>query len=220
MGNTERLRAALALALLLVATGPASAGSVRLLKQDATVWARTVHLKGLADPSLGTAGSVIVNGSVLPVSIAAPGDTFYVDIPIDEGANAVVAVFDSAGTPVVSDTLTLTLGYRLRARPGGQCACFRAKCHAARGPPGESRERRADVSVERAPEQPFGRRAGLRRRQHLPGHHSCGRETGRVRLWRAGCHGRRGHGPPGRPGEGRFRQRWRDGYPYRAPSVG
>jgi cyclomaltodextrinase / maltogenic alpha-amylase / neopullulanase len=114
MGNTERLQGALALALLLVATGPASAGSVRLLKQDATVWARTVHLKGLADPSLGTAGSVIVNGSVLPVSIAAPGDTFHVDIPIDEGINAVVAVFDSAGTPVLSDTLTLTLGYRLR----------------------------------------------------------------------------------------------------------
>ncbi len=114
MGNTERLRVALALVLVLVASGRAPAESVRLLKQDATVWARTVHLSGLADPSFGVAGSVFVNGVAFPVNVAAPGDTFYVDIPIAEGANTVIAVFDSAGVPVASDTLTLTLGYRLR----------------------------------------------------------------------------------------------------------
>ena len=114
MENTDRLRTALALALLLVLSDIALASSVRLLKQDATVWARTVHLKCLADPSLGTAGLVIVNGVAIPVSVAAPDDTFHVDIPIAEGANAVVAVFDSSGVPVVSDTLSLTLGYRLR----------------------------------------------------------------------------------------------------------
>ena len=38
MGSTEKLRAALALALLLAVADSASAGSVRLSMQDATDW--------------------------------------------------------------------------------------------------------------------------------------------------------------------------------------
>lgn len=86
--------------------------TISLHKKDAVVWAQAQLIEGEV-ATAASEGTLHLNGA--PISFHIAGDsTFSVPIKIDEGLNTVVVRVDSAGTPVYSDTLRLTLGYKLR----------------------------------------------------------------------------------------------------------
>lgn len=88
----------------------ARAQSVRLDERDAVVWSHEQVVEGRAEGT-GTAGVLYVNDA--PIAFTADGD-FAVPVQLGEGETTIVACADAAGTPVCSDTLRWTLGYRLR----------------------------------------------------------------------------------------------------------
>jgi glycosidase len=98
--------------LTLFVCGDADALTVTWLTHDAVVWSRTQTVEGMASGSYNRDGTLYVNGLAVPFQI--PADSFAVSITIGEGTSIVVAAVDSGGVLTYSDTLRLTLGYRLR----------------------------------------------------------------------------------------------------------
>jgi glycosidase len=104
----------LTLASVMLQHGFAFAGGVTIHKHDAVAWSQNLVINGGAGPAFDRVGLLLVNGASVPFAVASPADTFSVPIHLGEGVNAIVARVDSAGTPVYSDTLRLTLGYNVR----------------------------------------------------------------------------------------------------------
>ena len=103
-------------ALLLVSSSVQSAlaGTVTLTTRSAGVWARDQVIRGVVIPPLPGNGTVYVNGAPASFTIPAPGDSFSVGIVLANGATSVSVAVDSSGVTWTSDTIALTLGYRLR----------------------------------------------------------------------------------------------------------
>ncbi|MCC6396943.1 MAG: T9SS type A sorting domain-containing protein [Bacteroidetes bacterium] len=92
----------------------AAAQSVTLLHDDAVVWSRAQTIRGVASFVPTQDGILYVNGTGIPLQFASAVDTFSISVTLSDGVNTVWAVLDSAGTTVSSDTLFLTMGYRIR----------------------------------------------------------------------------------------------------------
>lgn len=99
-------------ALLLPA--PLSALTIKLHKQNAVVWSQTQLITGEVDTVVASAGWLMVNGKALPFQFQNQSKQFSVQAILEEGVNILVARVDSSGVPIYSDTLRLTLGYKLR----------------------------------------------------------------------------------------------------------
>jgi len=101
------------LALLLL-HAPLSAVTIKLHKQDAAVWSRTQLITGEVDTVIASNGWLEVNGVSFPFEFQSQSRAFSVPAVLDDGVNILRARIDSSGVPVYSDTLRLTLGYKLR----------------------------------------------------------------------------------------------------------
>jgi glycosidase len=88
--------------------------AVVIHKRDAVVWSQQQVVYGGMDTSVTSQGELSVNGTFIPFMVVAGTDSFSVELNIGNGATTIVAKVDSLGTPVYSDTLRLTLGYRVR----------------------------------------------------------------------------------------------------------
>src|SRR5512140_1859675 len=106
-------RSALAL-VSLSAMWSAEAATIRLLSKSATVWSEQQTLRGVVTPPLAGSGTLFVNGAPQPFTVGAPGDSFAVPVTLGNGTSVIFAQLDSSGHAIVSDTLRLTLAYRLR----------------------------------------------------------------------------------------------------------
>ncbi|MDX1428949.1 MAG: hypothetical protein R3282_01625, partial [Rhodothermales bacterium] len=98
---------AVILALGTPAATPSYSQSVTLLERDAVRWSRQHRLDGTM--SGASTGVLYQNG--LPV-VNFAGESFQVDVVLEQGPNHFVACVE--GDVVCSDTVTWTLGYRLR----------------------------------------------------------------------------------------------------------
>ncbi len=95
--------------LLLAANG--NAVTIRLSPMGpATVWGQNQVISGVVSGSFGE-GTLYVNDAQIPFAMA--DSTFSVSVRLGNGTTSIVARIDSAGIPFLSDTLRLTLGYRL-----------------------------------------------------------------------------------------------------------
>lgn len=102
-------------ALFLVLTPlPLPGGSVKLLCHDAVVWSHMQSIRGKGAAGTSTTGTLFVNGNAIPYSVTTSGDSFAVPVQLSDGTTTLWATMDSAGVTVSSDTVRLTLGYRLR----------------------------------------------------------------------------------------------------------
>lgn len=55
-----------------------------------------------------------MNGSEIPFQVVSDDSSFVVPVNVSEGDNLILVEIDSSGTVIVSDSLKLTLGYKLR----------------------------------------------------------------------------------------------------------
>ena len=110
-----RMRYPLHLAgLAFLSVASLHAGTVTFATRNAVVWGQDQVINGRVSPAVAGAGILYVNGTQVPFSLVAPGDSFSVAARIGAGTNCIVARVDSMGVPWFSDTLRLTLGYSLR----------------------------------------------------------------------------------------------------------
>jgi cyclomaltodextrinase / maltogenic alpha-amylase / neopullulanase len=82
-------------------------------KKDAVVWSRDQIIKGEISNTINTNGTLFLNNSPISFQIIS-GDSFSIPITINEGLNTIYIEVDSSGTIFRSDTLQLTLGYKLK----------------------------------------------------------------------------------------------------------
>ena len=99
---------------LMVLWGQVQASQVVIEKKNAVVWSRNQVIKGSIGALTATTGTLYLNGSAMPLSVSADSKTFAVPVRLSDGINSLVAKVDSAGIPRYSDTLRLTLGYKIR----------------------------------------------------------------------------------------------------------
>jgi cyclomaltodextrinase / maltogenic alpha-amylase / neopullulanase len=92
----------------------AQSAEVRLLHKDAVVWSQTQVVRGKVGPAISGQGTLFLNSTAHPITVTSPGDSFSVVVRLPEGTSTLVALFDSAGIPVHSDTLRWTLGFNIR----------------------------------------------------------------------------------------------------------
>ena len=81
---------------------------------DATVWARDLTIKGILDTSVAREGDLFAGAKVYHFVAGVNSAEFLTPIRLGPGRTLLVARRDSAGTWVYSDTVRLTLGFRLR----------------------------------------------------------------------------------------------------------
>jgi cyclomaltodextrinase len=105
--------ASVLLVFLLAAVVFAADAEVLLLKKDATVWSRDQTIRGLVHGALPPVGNLSVNGAMAMFQVQTDS-TFAVSVRLHEGENTLLAFVDSAGTTIVSDTLRLLLGLKIR----------------------------------------------------------------------------------------------------------
>lgn len=86
---------------------------ITLHKKDATVWAQEQVIVGEVDTATATEGLLYLDGVPQSFTIS-PNDSFEVPIRIGEGTHIIYVQIDSSGVPIISDTLGITLGYKLR----------------------------------------------------------------------------------------------------------
>ncbi len=87
-----------------------------LHKNDATVWGQSQVIKGSFTGFAPVRGILSLNRERIPFAVSPAEGTFSVTVTLAEGVNTLVAEADSGGTTIRSDTLRLSLGYRLRPR--------------------------------------------------------------------------------------------------------
>lgn len=80
-------------------------------KKDAEVWSVNQTINGTVSSNFATVGVLYLNED--SIDFAVSNSEFSVPLILDEGENIIFVEIDSAGTPVRSDTLFLTLAYEL-----------------------------------------------------------------------------------------------------------
>lgn len=88
------------------------ADKITLLVKDATVWSQSQTIKGIVNSSYFSSGTLYLNNN--PILFSIDNSSFSIPVFIEEGTNSIFIEIDSAGTQFYSDTLHLTLGYKLR----------------------------------------------------------------------------------------------------------
>ncbi len=111
-GNASILAGTVALAHCLC-HDPAPA-DVRILTRDAVVWSQQQTIRALIDGPMSRTGILYLNGLGTPFVIEEGLDTFALELKIGEGTTPIQLRVDSAGIPLFSDTLRMTLGYNIR----------------------------------------------------------------------------------------------------------
>ncbi|MCU7500056.1 MAG: T9SS type A sorting domain-containing protein [Ignavibacteria bacterium] len=100
--------------ILLLSSMPVFAQKVVLDEMSATVWGQQQLIKGHIEGLIVNNATLFLNGKSQNVSVAPDSFTFSAQLKIGEGLNAVYVTADSMGKTALSDTLKLTLGYKLR----------------------------------------------------------------------------------------------------------
>ena len=103
----------LTLGWLLALSTPLEALTIKLLKKDAVVWSQDQLIRGVVDTLTAPTGILYLNGLATSFQLASGGG-FSAPVRLREGVNTIVGRVDSAGQPRFSDTLRLTLGFKLR----------------------------------------------------------------------------------------------------------
>jgi len=86
--------------------------NITFFKRNAVVWSQDQLINGrITDSEVTT--NLVHNGNVIPFMTAAD-KSFSIPVKLYEGKNWILVEADSAGTKHFSDTLYLTLGYKLR----------------------------------------------------------------------------------------------------------
>lgn len=85
-----------------------------LHKRDATVWGQNQNIKGELIAFFSDKGTLYLNDLPIQFQVSSVDSSFEVPIKIGEGVNRIFVEIDSIGTMITSDTLTLTLGFKLR----------------------------------------------------------------------------------------------------------
>jgi len=88
--------------------------SVRLTIRDAVVWSQDQVIQGVIDTAVASTGVLYLNDSPVAFQVQRGSEGFSVPVRLREGVNSIVARVDSAAVSRYSDTLRLTLGYKLR----------------------------------------------------------------------------------------------------------
>jgi cyclomaltodextrinase / maltogenic alpha-amylase / neopullulanase len=78
----------------------------------AVVWDRDVTITGSVSSPGPVTGTLFVQGKAIPFTLTAT--SFTVPVQLNQGTNAIVARIDCAGVLTYSDTLLLTLGYKIQ----------------------------------------------------------------------------------------------------------
>ncbi len=104
----------LCLALLVgVTAARAGSGTISLTPHGpVVVWGQDQTITGILSHSGFSSGALYVNGVRTPFTIL--DTSFAVPVRVSEGTTSIVASVDSAGAAIWSDTLRMTLGYRVR----------------------------------------------------------------------------------------------------------
>lgn len=82
-------------------------------KKDATVWSQELVIIGEVTAATTQDGILYLDDVAIPFTISAT-DSFAVPIRLEQGTHAIYAEIDNNGTPVISETVHLTLGYKIR----------------------------------------------------------------------------------------------------------
>lgn len=85
-----------------------------LHKKHATVWGQNQIIKGELVAFFSDHGTLYLNDLPIQFQISSNDTSFTVPIMISEGLNTLCVEVDSVGITITSDTLKLTLGYKLR----------------------------------------------------------------------------------------------------------
>jgi len=100
--------------LLFVAVADLWGSQITLHKRNATVWGRDQVIEGTLSTPFVNKGTLLLNGVPQTFDIEPTDGTFRVPFRLGEGVNTIIIEADSAGMTVTSQTLRLTLGYRLK----------------------------------------------------------------------------------------------------------
>ncbi|MCU7496651.1 MAG: T9SS type A sorting domain-containing protein [Ignavibacteria bacterium] len=100
--------------MMLFGSMPLFAQKVVLDEMSATVWSQQQQIKGHIEGLAASSATLFLNGKGQNVTVAADSFTFSAQLKIGEGVNTVYVNADSSGKKAYSDTLKLTLGYKLR----------------------------------------------------------------------------------------------------------
>ncbi|HEX2866948.1 MAG TPA: alpha-amylase family glycosyl hydrolase [Ignavibacteriales bacterium] len=100
--------------LLLLSSVPLCAQKVVFDQMSATVWNQEQLVKGSIEGLGVNSAQLFLNGRQQTVTVAPDSFTFSATLKIGEGVNTVYVTADSSGKKASSDTLKLTLGYKLR----------------------------------------------------------------------------------------------------------
>ena len=84
--------------------------SIEIHKHDATVWAREQNINGKLLDFFESNVTLNINGSLINSSVSFSDSSFSIPVILDEGLSTIVIFADT----VLSDTLRLTLGYKIR----------------------------------------------------------------------------------------------------------
>ncbi|MFO7446270.1 MAG: alpha-amylase family glycosyl hydrolase [Ignavibacteriaceae bacterium] len=89
-----------------------SFAQVTITNKDVTAWKREQTITGIVDNSSVTSGILVFNEQ--NISFQVNNNSFSVPVILEEGTNTIFALADSSGTEISSDTVRITLGYKLK----------------------------------------------------------------------------------------------------------
>src|SRR5690606_41675796 len=89
-----------------------SFAEIDIKNKSVTAWKRDHLITGSVNIPSANSGKLFVNGS--PVSFNITENSFSVPVKIGDGENIIYAIIDSSGIEISSDTIIITLGYKVK----------------------------------------------------------------------------------------------------------
>jgi hypothetical protein len=86
---------------------------IKINKKDADVWGTSQIIKGRLISFFQSSGTLTLNSSTISFNISSVDSSFQVPINLNEGLNKVFIQVNNGGTIINSDTIKLTLAYKL-----------------------------------------------------------------------------------------------------------
>lgn len=82
-------------------------------KKNAEVWGTSQIIKGRLLSFIAAGGFLSLNNNQIPFTVSQTDSSYQVSLTLSEGVNTILVQVDNNGSPIVSDTLKLTLAYKL-----------------------------------------------------------------------------------------------------------
>jgi len=86
---------------------------IKLYKKDAAVWGTNQMIKGRLNSFIQSTGTLYLNSNPVAFNISQTDSTFQVPVNLSDGINQIYIQVNNSGNLINSDTLKLTLAYKL-----------------------------------------------------------------------------------------------------------